>query len=444
MVGLITVLALGAQQSPQQLKQGLEAVVSELQRLVQGIPPDPVVTAVGSVDNLQAALDSGGIVELQAGATFSAGTFTISRSGTIVRGHGATLVGTTGPALYIMPGVNDVVVSDLSATAQWKHSVVQCGDNSALTQYLPEQVPQRITFTNVTIPSHRGKRGFEINCAATLLDSRALDIWSPSLQDSQAIAILNTCGPVTVRRGEYVAASENIMVGGDTIKVQGCIQSDLTFEGITLWKPDEWRTDGIPRAVKNLFELKAGRRVKLLDSTLSGSWKASQDGWAVVVTPKNGSYIEDVVLDNVTVERVGGGLQILGWDYNSVTPQATRGIVVRNSRFNISKTTYGGRGWLALLVEGVLDVSWDQVTASLDGSAIVFADSKVPTGPWVMRNSRMPTGPFAVQAPGVNYGGVPPANYANRPFTASFEGNTFVGAPNAFKVNHPLNTYIEQ
>ena len=78
MVGLITVLALGAQQSPQQLKQGLEAVVSELQRLVQGIPPDPVVTAVGSVDNLQAALDSGGIVELQAGATFSAGTFTIS------------------------------------------------------------------------------------------------------------------------------------------------------------------------------------------------------------------------------------------------------------------------------------------------------------------------------------------------------------------------------
>ena len=439
---LFVLLALSAQQPiNHDLRQSLNTIADDLRKLAESIPADSVGTTVTSADNLQTALAAGGILELQAGVTFTSSQFTVVKSGTVIRGHGAALVGTTGPALYIPPGVNDVTVSDLTATSRGENQVILCGDNSATTQGAPEKVPQRITFRNVVIPSHRGKRGFELNCAADLIDSKALDIWAPNLQDSQAISILNTCGPVTVLRGEYVAASENIMVGGDSLKIAGCTQSDLTFDGLTITKPDDWRTDGVNRAVKNLFELKAGRRVVLKNSTLSGSWKASQDGWAIVITPKNGNFIEGVTIDNVTVDRVAGGIQFLGKDYNSATPQATSGVSVRNSRFTISKALYGGRGILALYVAGMLDSTWENVTATFDGASIVFVDSQVPTGPWTMKGSTMPAGAYGVQAPGVNFGGVPPASHANRAFTTVFEGNTLMNAPNQFKANYPGNTY---
>jgi hypothetical protein len=421
-LGLALVLALGAQRTSNELKKGPAAGTGEL----------------------QARLDAGGTIDLRDGAAYESEGFVIRRSGTVLRGHGASLAGTARSAIYIPPGVNDVSISDVTVTATWLNAVVTCGDNSPATQSSAAQVPQRITFTNVVIPTHRGKRGFEINCAATLVNSKALDIWAPTLQDSQGIAVLNTCGPVTVRGGEYVAASENIMIGGDTLKVQGCIQSDVTVEGVDLHKPDSWRTDGTKRAVKNLFEVKSGRRVKLVDSTLSGSWRASQDGWAIVITPKNGNYIEDVLIDNVTVTNVGGGIQLLGKDNNSTTPQATSGVVVKNSRFTISKADYGGRGVLALLVGGMKDVTWDHVVATHDGTAMVVVDAQVPSGPWTMRASEVNTGAYGIQAPGANFG-VP--GYAGRELEARMEGNVFTltgmssAGKKAFKANFPNNTF---
>jgi hypothetical protein len=277
-----------------------------------------------------------------------------------------------------------------------------------------------------------------------LLDSRALDVYSPAALDSQAIAVLNTCGPVSVVRGEYVGASENILVGGDTLKIADCpegIVADLTFDGLTLSKPDAWRSDGVKRSNKNLFELKAGKRVTLKNSTLSGSWKDGQDGWAILITPRNGAYIEEVVIDGITVERVGGGVQFLGVNRGTGTPKPTSGVVIRNSKFTISRAENGGRGILALYVGGMLDSTWDNVTATFDGSAIVQADSRVPQGPFVMRNSRMNTGKLAVQAPGANFGAPAAGKYADRALTTVFEGNTFSGAPKAFRKLYPKNTF---
>ena len=142
----------------------------------------------------------------------------------------------------------------------------------------------------------------------------------------------------------------------------------------------------------------------LKNSTLSGSWKDGQDGWAILITPRNGAYIEEVVIDGITVERVGGGVQFLGVNRGTGTPKPTSGVVIRNSKFTISRAENGGRGVLALYVGGMLDSTWDNVTATFDGSAIVQADSRVPQGPFVMRNSRMNTGKLAVQAPGANFG----------------------------------------
>jgi hypothetical protein len=444
---LLIALALQTQASPtpQQIRDQLEAVQRQLQVLIDTLPKVvPITTAA----ELQAALDAGGTVELPRGMTF-VGQFTISRSGTVLIGNGSGISASGAPALTIRPGVNDVHASGLVLVSSYDGAVLLCGYNGAPQTALAQQ-PKRITLDNITIPTHRGKRGIEFNCGGSILNSSIADVWATTLADSQAIAILNTCGPVIIQGGTYVAASENIISGGDTLKITDCperVVADILIDNVTLSKPELWRTDGVRRAVKNLLELKAGKRVLIRDSRLSGSWGpvfgGAQDGSAIVITPKNGQYIADVTIENVTVDRAANGLQLMGKDYNSVTPVATTNVIVRNSRFTgLTKTWATGRGILALVVDGMQAVTFENNVVTLDGNAMILCDTRVPVGPLAFRGSQMQTGPYGVMAPGVNFGGPTPPAYAGRECVTTFEGNTLGGAASQFKTNYPNNTYV--
>lgn len=427
--------------TPQQLREQLERIQQELQQVVEQLPKASPIT---SAADLQTALDAGGTIDLPVSSY--AGQFVIAKSGTRLLGNGATLTGSSGAALTIRPGVDDVLVDHLTLTSSTSNAVLQCGDNVATTQGTAALVPLRIVLRNLTIPTHRGKRGIEFNCSGTIEHAQIADVWSSAGVDSQAVWVANTCGPVTVTGGSFVAGSENIMIGGDTLKVTDCpegVAADLVFDGLTLLKPDAWRTDTDNQNEKNLFEAKAGKRITLRNATLSGSWGPKQDGSAIVVTPKNGQFIEQVLIDTVTVDRAAGGLQLLGKDYNSVTPKATSGVTVRNSRFTLSKA-YGGRGILAISTGGMLDSLWENNVVTFDGNAILICDTPAgqPMGPFVMRGSLSTTGPYGVMANGVNYGGPTPPDYAGRECRTTFEGDTFADAPSRFKTNYPANTYV--
>jgi hypothetical protein len=450
-LALLLTLALAGQQAyPPEILDLLKQL-ADLGRKAEQLlapPPEPTplpppqtapTTMVKAGDDLQQALNNGGAIELQAGASFSSTRFVVWHTGTSIKGNGAALHGTTGPALYIPPDVDNVAVSDLVGTSASSGAVFQCGDNGS-TQTAISQQPTGISFTRVKVPTHRGKRGLEINCSATVTDSSVLDTWSSALADSQGLWVGNSCGPVTVTGGEYVAASENIMIGGDTLKILDCPEKV---------QPDYWRTDGVSRAVKNLFEVKAGKRVTLRNSTLSGSWKASQDGWAIVITPRNSLYVDGVLIENVTVDRCGGALQLLGKDSATVTPQATSGIVVRNSAFHCDKATHLGRGIYALVTGGVLDMLSDNILFVGDGNALVQSDSQGVQGPFIVRNSRATIGQYGVMAPGSNFGtSVIGTSYEPRAFLTTLDNNRFlpVGMSstglNLFKANYPGNTYV--
>lgn len=451
---LVLVLAL-AQAAPaaptnDQLRAALATAIKALTDALALLPPAPpdIPPDIATDAALHAALEKGGTVTLKAGATYT-GPFVMRTAGTVLKGNGATLTATGGPAIRI--AASGVTVEQLTATATYTGGVIECGSNTA-TRWADQ--PTGVRIVDVSVPTHRGKRGIEVNCGVTIIRPNIRDVWSSALADSQAINVLNTCGPVTVEGpGELVAASENIMVGGDTLKLTDCpdkAPADLTFRNLTLTKPDTWRTDGVRRAVKNLFELKAGVRVRAENLVLAGSWGpnyggvtfyGAQDGSAVVITPKNGQIIRDVVLDRLDVSRAASGLQLMGKDYNSVTPAPTTGVVVRNSIFRVTKTL-GGRGVLALVVGGMQDATFEGVTALIDGSTLILCDTQTPVGPLTFRSSRLTTGPYGVMAPGVNFGGPAPAAYAQRPCVTQFEGNTIAGAPSAFRTNFPTNTYV--
>ena len=132
-----------------------------------------------------------------------------------------------------------------------------------------------------------GHRGFGLHGVnITLVDCRATGFWEVG-RDSQAIWINNGPGPYTILGGYFEGSGENMMVGGALpgILDPAGIPSDITVRNAHFKKPLEWKAK--PGSVKNLFELKAGRRVLVEDCLFENNWKDAQAGSAILIKADN-------------------------------------------------------------------------------------------------------------------------------------------------------------
>ncbi len=420
---------------------GIEACIAQY-RAELAPPPPPQFTFVPSGGDVNAAFAAGLPVHLDPAGEYGSIMFP---TGAVLIGNGARVHGVGKPALVVRPGTHHVFVENLVCTSDYRSEVVQLGDATA-AQNTVDLVPSLIDLWNVTVPTHRGKRGFAVHATdAHLKNCSALDVYDPGAADSQGVWIHNTPGFIRVSGGTFEAGSENIMIGGDSVKIPGNTPSNITIDGVTLRKPLSWRTDGVNRAVKNLFEVKAGRNVTLRNSILDGSWTAAQTGWAIVITPKNGNLVDGVVVDNCIVRNVGGLVQLMGRDYNTVTPEPTHGIVFRDVAFTVSKAF--GSGYLCVMTGGMKDVTFERCTGTFDGSQILVSDSNATygqQGPVTITGCTMPTGAYGLKADGTNYGDALPAGspyLGQELLIGAIKGNTFTGAPSRFKANFPENSW---
>jgi len=286
-------------------------------------------TVVKAGQSLQPALDAGGDIVLEDGATFE-GDFAVRKSDTRIFGPKAGLVGKGGPALDILPGVNDVQATIGSATTAWDQRVVRVGKEDLAHADL---VPVNVKLT-VTIPKHRGKTGFWLSGRNVHLASCvALDIYDPAGRDSQAVVVNNTPGGIVIDGdSHFQAGSEIFIIGGDTQRIGGDVTGVLIDGGpnstVVMDRPDSWRTDGVHRKVKNILELKAGVNVTVRNVKMAGCWVDGQVGYAFVLTPRLGMRVGNVELENVTIDRVGGILRAIGYDDTDPGPQFT-GLTLR-------------------------------------------------------------------------------------------------------------------
>ena len=319
-------------------------------------PPQTVGTEVRAGGDLQAALDKGGLVRIvDPGLTFERGRFVVSKSGTTLLGNGAQLRGTTGPALFVPPGVHQVSIDAVTGSSPFD-AVFLLGENVRERQSTLDVVPTDVVLTRCLVPTHRNKRAFEINARQVkLLDCEAADVWI-SGTDNQAISIMNTPGDVLVAGGQFSAGAEVIMVGGDTMKLPaGTVPANLTFQHCRLWRPTAWMADGINRQVKNLFELKSSDGVLVQHVLMETHWAAAQPGWPIVLTPRNGLGVRHVWFDQLTLRNCGAGFNILGRNDNGTpTPWATTGLRITNSTITIDDATYPGTGVPFQLLAGGL------------------------------------------------------------------------------------------
>ncbi len=157
-----------------------------------------------------------------------------------------------------------------------------------------DELPRDVTLERVTAEAgpNGGHRGFGLHgIDIKLIDCRATGFWENG-RDSQAIWINNGPGPYLVDGGYFEASGENIMVGGALFGIldPNVIPSDITIRNAHLKKPLEWKGgNGAPKrgTVKNLFELKVGRRVLVENCVLENNWKDGQAGSAILIKADN-------------------------------------------------------------------------------------------------------------------------------------------------------------
>jgi hypothetical protein len=177
----------------------------------------------------------------------------------------------------------------------------------------------------------RGIRGNGQNI--TLTRSHIANIWRAG-QDSQAFCAWDGAGPYTITNNYLEAASENVMFGGADSAAPDRVPADILVERNHFTKRLEWK--GQSKVVKNLFELKAAKRIIIRGNIFERNWTDAQNGYGILLKAINQdgrapwSVLEDVLFEHNVVRDTEQGINILGNDYQYPSGRATR-ITISNN-----------------------------------------------------------------------------------------------------------------
>ena len=337
----------------------------ELADHLEGPRPPDQAPLVETAEELRAALLQGGTIYLAPDHAFT-GPFEVTVPGTQIVGRTDLPDGRVGPddvarwALSHPGGFEPTLQVKASGfralgltvlAPRPDRETVLCGDHFARTA---EAQPDGVTFDRVAVLAvpadmpgeglQGGLRGFSVHTRGfSLLGSHVAGFIYRG-RDAQAFFGNNGPGPYTLDDSYLEGSGENILFGGDDVRIPDCVPSDILVRRCTIRKPQEWRQNR--GSVKNLFELKNARRVVVEDCELDGCWKDWQDGHPIVLTVRNQygrtpwAIVDDVTLRRCTVRnaRDGYAANILGLDDTIVdgrlvTSQQTRRLTIDRCYF---------------------------------------------------------------------------------------------------------------
>ena len=237
-----------------------------------------------------------------------------------------------------------------------------------------------------------------------------------SSNPSPEIVVAATGGSVTVKWNAVADATEYQVYGrasGGATQywtVAGTIFTDTGAAGKAGTPP----TEGTRWLVKNIFELKNARRVRIESNLFENNWTAGQPGYAIVFTPRNQDggcrwcVVESVDFINNIVRNTTAGVNILGYDTNK-SSQQTNGIRIVNNLFLGVSTRLGGNGWGILIGDEPRDVIIDHNTFDLDGTTIMYAYGGTDQAPRKITgvrftNNAAPHGEYGINGAGGSTG----------------------------------------
>lgn len=243
-------------------------------------------------------------------------------------------------------------------TVKESYGLVHLGDVSS-KQNSTEIMPHHFIVDRCYIHGHSNgtimKYGVGLHCAnAAIIDSYISDFHSIGF-DAQAISGVNGAGPFKIINNYLEASGENIMFGGAAPAIPGLVPSDIEIRNNYLYKPLRWRTtspsyEGKHWTIKNLFELKTGKRVLFEGNILENSWAdlpIGQSGYAILLTVRteNGKAMQadvsDITIQHNIIKNCGAGITLSGKDDNNQGNQSKRILIQNNIFENINGAEYG-------------------------------------------------------------------------------------------------------
>jgi hypothetical protein len=314
-------------------------------------------------------------------------------------------------ALRTAPGAHHwrLVALEFAANRNGAGDIIQLGDGSA-AQSDAGKVPHDLVFDRVYVHGDPGlgqKRGIALNASAvTIRNCYVSDIKAEGM-DAQAIAGWNGPGPFTIENNYLEASGEVFLLGGADPAIAGLVPSDVLFRNNHLTRPMAWRES--TWQVKNLFELKNARRVRVESNLLENNWKAAQPGYAILLTPRNQSgacpwcVVESVEFAHNVVRNVAAAINVLGHDSPNPTGQ-TRDIRVHDNLFTGITTRLGGNGWGILLGDGPRDVTIDRNTFEFDGTTLLYVYGAPKLAGFQFTNNAAPHGTYGINGAGASTG----------------------------------------
>lgn len=159
----------------------------------------------------------------------------------------------------------------------------------------------------------------------------------------------------------------------------GLIPTDVEIVHNYMYKPLSWNsTDpsyaGYHPSVKNLFELKSGRRIWVHNNVLENTWTDAQSGYAVLFTVRNEQdqcyfcAVEDVTFESNVIRNANFGMNMLATDYNYPSGP-TRRILIRNNEWIKIKSSFQ--------VNSLSQLTIDHNTAVIGGFAEEVEDGAI-------------------------------------------------------------------
>jgi hypothetical protein len=294
-------------------------------------------------------------------------------------------------ALYADSGAHHYQLIGLEvalSTGVWSYRLLEFGSGS---ETLASQWPHHITVDRCYIWAHMPgvspgtKRGIQLNGAnIDVLNSYISGIANED-SDAQGIGGWSGPGPYRIINNYIDGSGENILFGGEAPKINGTIPSDIEIRNNYLFKPLTWKANhpsyaNVDWSIKNLFELKNGRRVVVDGNILENCWKDGQTGFAILFTPRTQgvapwSGVMDVTFTRNIVRNASSGIQFLTSDEGRPSAGLHRITVQNNLFYNINPTEFGGDGRMIQIIQGgQVGSDWiiDHNTMLHEGSANAF------------------------------------------------------------------------
>ena len=287
------------------------------------------------------------------------------------------------PVVQTAPGASHWRLVGLEITAD--PQATRAGTLVALgapgsAQSTPEAQPGQLVLDRVYVhgtPALDFQRCIALNSAYTAIVDSWIDECHAKGMDSQAIGGWNGTGPYRIENNYLAGAGENVMFGGADPRIPDALPEDVVLRRNHIAKPAEWRGRW---TVKNLVELKLGRRVLLEDNVLEGSWQDGQIGFAVVLKSVNQSgrapwsETADVVLRrNVVRDAAHGAMLAAAPERHPAVPMSR--VTIADNQWALTGARDGEGRWLQ--IAGVADLTVTGNVADAGHSVLVLVGGPI-------------------------------------------------------------------